>query len=205
MTLKSMIDESYVVKPGRLSDKDIYALCTGDSPMISPFVGEQKGKPSYGLSSAGVDFRLGPKYLAQIPATEFGFALDPLDGEHQELQWEEREAEDGIIVIPPLGCLLTETVERVDMPDDVVAIVLGKSTYARSGLLVNATPIENGFRGVITLELYNCNSTYSIVLRVGQGIAQMVFDKTANKPARGYDTREIPATYQHQQGVTPSK
>jgi len=200
-----MLDIDYKKCPGRLSDKDITFLCIGDNPMISPFVGEQKGKPSFGLSSAGVDFRLGYKYLAQIPSAEFGFALDPLNCEHQELQWEEREAVDGIIIIPPLGCILTETVERVDMPDDVVAIVLGKSTYARSGLLVNATPIENGFRGIITLELYNCNRTYSIVLRAGQGIAQMIFDRMANKPARGYDTREVSATYQDQSGVTPSR
>ena len=152
-----MLDIDYKPKPGLLADIDITYLCLGDTPMISPFVAKQVGNPSAGLSSAGYDLRLGAKYLTQNETICFDLPLDPLNPAHHEFQWDEYESKDGIILVPPLGCVLAETIESVNMPYDVTAIILGKSTYARCNLLVNATPIENGFRGIITLELHNCS------------------------------------------------
>jgi len=207
-----MIDnKEYRAKPGRLSDIDIAFLCKGENPMISPFSETQQGKPSFGLSSAGYDFTLGAKYYRQtdhvmyLDREEEFWEIDPLNKEHQEAAWRACEAENDVIFINPLECLLTETVEKINMPDDVVAEVLGKSTYARCGLLVNATPLEPGWRGVITLELHNCSPIYPIMLRVGQGISQGIFTRMANPPARTYGTRETAPKYQDQQGVTLSK
>jgi len=200
-----MIDETYVAKPGRLSDRDITYLCVGENPMISPFLAKQVGRPSAGLSSAGYDFRLAPTFLRQKYTTVVDAPIDPLNSEHQKNTWFEEEAKDGVIVIKPLECLLTATMETINMPDDVVAEVLGKSTYARCGLLVNATPLEPEWKGVITLELHNCSPIYPIVLHVGQGIAQGIFSRMANPPARTYSNRETSATYQNQTGVTTSR
>ena len=199
-----MINENYKPQPGRLSDKDITWLCMGSNPMISPFVAKQSGKPSFGLSSAGYDFRLGEFYYEQLaPITDF--VVDPLSEIDQIATWVRRQAKDGKIIIPPSGCLLTETIETMNMPDDVVATVLGKSTMARNNIILNTTPLEPGWRGVVTLEIHNCSSLYSVVLRVGHGIAQCLFDRMANPPARTYSNRETSATYQDQTGVTFSR
>jgi len=196
---------------GRLSDIDIKELCVGDKPMISPFLDVQKGKPSAGLSSCGYDFRLGAKYYRQtdhimyLDSGEEFWEIDPLNKEHQEASWEACEAEGEFIIIGPLECLLTETMEKINMPNDVVAEVLGKSTYARNNIIVNSTPLEPEWRGIVTLELHNSSPIYPVKLRVGQGIAQAIFSRMANPPARTYSNRETPATYQDQLGAALSR
>ncbi len=200
-----MIDEGYRAKPGRLSDCDITYLCMGDKPMISPFIARQMGDISFGLSTSGYDFRLGANYLAQDETIRFDTPVDPLNKEHQELQWIKKEAKDGIIVIRPLECLLLETMETVNMPKDVVGIVLGKSTYCRNNLILNTSPLEPKWKGKITLEMKNCSPIYPVMLRVGQGISQGIFDRLPNPPSRGYDEREVDGKYQNQKGVTASR
>ena len=201
-----MIDETYKPQSGRLSDRDITYLCVGDNPMISPFSAKQSGKPSFGLSSAGFDFRLGNTYYRQKEYTgEYFRVIDPLSEEDQSFSWIKEEAKDGEIIIYPGECLLTATMETIDMPDDIVATVLGKSTYARNNIIVNATPLEPGWRGVVTLELHNCSNEFPVKLRVGHGIAQVTFERMANPPARTYSNREVDGKYQDQVGVTVSK
>jgi len=200
-----MIDNGeYKVKPGHLSDIDIAFLCKGENPMISPFSATQQGKPSYGLSSSGYDFRLGKSYYIQKDGC-FVRVIDPLSKDDQEFSWVKKEAEDGEIIIYPGECILTETMETINMPDDVVATVLGKSTYARNNIIVNATPLESGWRGIVTLELHNCSNEFSVKLRVGQGIAQAIFNRMANPPARTYSNRESGGVYQDQKGATTSR
>jgi len=201
-----MIDETYIAKPGRLSDRDITYLCVGENPMISPFSAKQAGKPSFGLSSSGYDFRLGAIYYRQKEYTgEYYRTIDPLSKEDQSFAWERYEAENNEIIIYAGECILTETMETINMPDDVVSTVLGKSTYARNNIIVNATPLESGWRGIVTLELHNCSNEFPVKLRVGQGIAQAIFDRMANPPARTYSNREVDGKYQDQVGVTTSK
>jgi len=199
-----MITKNYKPQAGRLSDVDIAWLCHCDKPMIDQFIEIQAGKPSYGLSSSGYDFRLGKTYYIQKDGC-FVRVIDPLSKADQEFSWIKKEAENDEIVIYPGECILTETMETIDMPDDVVAMVLGKSTYARNNIIVNATPLEPGWRGIVTLELHNCSDEFSVKLRVGQGIAQVVFDRMANPPKRIYSNRETSATYQDQLGVTLSR
>ena len=199
-----MIDETYIAKPGRLSDRDITYLCVGDNPMISPFSAKQAGKPSFGLSSCGYDLRLGKTYYVQNE--DFGNVIvDPLSKQDQYNVWTKRESIGDEIIIGPGECLLTETIEEINMPDDVVAVVLGKSTMARNNILLNTTPLEPGWKGIVTLEIHNTSHVNSVKLRVGQGIAQALFERMANPPTRTYSNRETSATYQNQTGVTTSR
>jgi len=199
-----IVDRQYEPKNGRLSDVDISWLCSGDKPMISPFLGSQAGKPSFGLSSCGYDLRLGKNYCVQNKDAG-NMIVDPISKEDQEMAWIKKTAIGDEIIIEPGECILTETVETIDMPDDVVAIVLGKSTFARNNLLVNATPLEPGWRGIITLELHNTSHVNSVKLHVGQGIAQGLFERMANPPARTYSNRESGGVYQDQKGATTSR
>jgi len=200
------MNNEYTVKSGHLSDVDIAFLCKGENPMISPFSETQQGKPSYGLSTSGFDFRLGGTFYRQKEYTgEYYRVIDPLSEEDQSFSWVKEEAKDGEIIIYPGECLLTETMETINMPDDVVATVLGKSTYARNNIIVNATPLESGWRGIVTLELHNCSNEFPVKLRVGQGIAQAIFNRMANPPARTYSNRESGGVYQDQKGATTSR
>lgn len=181
-----------------LSDREIAALCQGPRPMISPFIPRQEGKPTYGLSSFGYDIRLGRRFL--VPLGGVNAVLDPLSFPRELFR--EIEAET-TFELAPHSQVLAETVEVFAMPDDVMGVCWGKSSYARCGLLVNVTPLEPRWRGRLTLELANL-SPLPIRLHVGQGIAQVVFFR-GRRPARGYDEKEAGGLYQDQAGVTPPR
>jgi dCTP deaminase len=177
-----------------LNDKEIKELCVGDNPMLAPFVSEQKGKPSFGLGSAGYDLCLGGMFLLHKP--HLSGTLDPLNVNNDLFK---EIHEENIFYIRPHTQVLAESIEWFDMPDNVMSIILGKSSYARLGLLVNATPAEPMWAGHLTLELANLSSL-PIALHVGQGIAQALFFKV-NRPERGYTEKESGGIYQNQQGV----
>jgi len=178
-----------------LSDREIIALCQGERPMIEPFIPYQAGKPSWGLGSFGYDIRLGKKFL--VPLGGVNAVLDPVDfprGHFREIQAEET------FELAPHSQVLAESVETFNMPDDVMGVCWGKSTYARCGLLVNVTPLEAGWRGRLTIELANL-SPLPIRLHIGQGIAQIVFFR-GERPKRTYGEKEAGGGYQDQPGVT---
>jgi deoxycytidine triphosphate deaminase len=102
-----------------------------------------------------------------------------------------------MLAIAPLTTILVETVEEFSVPNDLVGIVLGKSTYARHGLLINATPLEPGWRGILTLEVTNLSRYKTICLKRGHGIAQVLFAKITSPEY--YD-----GNYQDQVGVRVS-
>ena len=149
--------------------------------MIDPFVHYKKrtleGKPviSYGTSSYGYDLRLSSKefYIFKPSADE----IDPknFNAEDHLEQAELHKGESGkYFVMPPNSYALGVTLERVAMPDNVLGIVLGKSTYARTALVCNCTPIEPGWEGHITLEF--CNGSNSpIMVYADEGICQLLF------------------------------
>lgn len=178
-----------------LSDREIMELCQGEHPMISPFVPRQEGKPSYGLSSFGYDIRLGRRFL--VPLGGMNAILDPVNFPREHFR--EIEA-DAVFELAPHSQVLAESVEVFHMPDDVLGVCWGKSSYARCGLLVNVTPLEPRWRGRLTLELANL-SPLPIRLHVGMGIAQVVFFR-GRRPLRGYDEKEAGGLYQDQPGVT---
>jgi len=105
--------------------------------------------------------------------------------------------------LPPNSQVLSESVERFNIPADVCAVCWGKSSYARCGLLVNITPLEPGWKGILTMALINTTRS-AIRLHVGQGIAQAVFFR-GRRPKRTYAEKEAGGGYQNQSGVTLPK
>lgn len=138
--------------------------------MITPFRSQQvssEGSISYGLTSFGYDIRCGNTF--EIYGG--GWVLDPKRFQPAEsISVLEHEP----IIIPPHGFALTYSMERLKIPRSVLGVVLGKSTYARCGLVVNTTPLEPEWEGYITLELSN-TTDHPIVVYACEGIAQIVF------------------------------
>ncbi len=163
-------------KHGILSDKEIRALCESVGmidPYVPELVREQDGKKviSYGQSSFGYDIRAGEEWF--IMDERFGNKiLDPKDFDSTVMV--RVVSEEAPILIPPHSFALTHSVERFKMPEDVVGVAVGKSTYARSGLLVNITPLEPGWEGWLTVEVINPSPHY-LKVYPNEGIAQILF------------------------------
>ncbi len=180
--------------PGILPDVEIRELSLR-SGMIEPFVEKQKaeGMISYGLSSYGYDARLAPEFMV---FTNVDNALvDPK--EFSDKSFVERNADT--CIIPPNSFALARTVEYFRIPDDVMVICLGKSTYARCGLIVNVTPLEPGWEGQVTLEISNTTPLPAKVY-ANEGIAQFLFFKGARPCGTSYADRA--GKYMGQRGVT---
>ncbi len=179
---------------GILNDKEIKALCLKEPMMIAPCSFTQSGAPSHGLGSFGYDICLGKHFL--IPKK--GEVLDPIQ---RDLSAWEQVVEDDVYMLPPNGVVLAESLECFNMPPDVFGLTYGKSSYARSGVFVNVTPLEPMWRGVLTIEIKNLNPFNPVPLYVGEGIAQVVFLQ-GEEPERNYENKEQ-RFYQDQAGVTP--
>jgi dCTP deaminase len=156
--------------------------------MITPFVPEmvrQVSTPSsiesvisYGLGSYGYDIRLSPrefKVFRRFP----GLIVDPKGTGADTCMEPVRLREAGVdnesyFILPAHSYGLGVAVERLDMPRDVTALCIGKSTYARWGIIANLTPIEAGWKGHLTLEFSN-SSDADVRLYANEGIAQLLF------------------------------
>lgn len=163
-----------------LADWEIKKLALEDD-MIAPFVdhlvnknGERK-LLSYGLSSYGYDIRLSPKQCLIFGKIQAG-DCDPKDFDPDILRPTELlEDERGqYFLLPPYGYCLGVAYERLKLPRDVTVVAVGKSTYARSGILVNITPAESGWQGYLTLEISNCTGLYNRIY-ANEGITQLLF------------------------------
>jgi dCTP deaminase len=117
--------------------------------MIEPFVEhlEREGVISYGLSSFGYDLRAAAEWRVFVNA--FNTVVDPKAFDEASFV----ELEDDVCIIPPNSFALTRSVEYLRIPDDVLVVALGKSSYARTGIVANVTPLEPGWEGHVTLEL----------------------------------------------------
>jgi len=169
-----------------------------DHGMIEPFVDRQtrEGVISFGLSSYGYDARVAPEFRI---FTNVDNAL--VDPKHFNAQsFVERNGES--CVIPPNSFALARTVEYFRIPRDVLVICLGKSTYARCGMIVNVTPLEPEWEGHVTLEISN---TTPLPARVyaNEGICQFLFLKGESPPEVSYADRS--GKYMRQTGVTLPK
>ena len=109
------------------------------------------------------------------------------------------ESTDGYVIIPPNSFALCETVETFDIPRDVLVLCVGKSTYARCGLIVNVTPLEPEWRGKVTIEISNTTPLPAKVY-AGEGIAQFVFLKGDRVCEKSYADKA--GKYQDQAGLT---
>jgi len=164
--------------------------------MIEPFVDGQVREDvvSYGLSSFGYDMRVAGEFRVFTPNI-YNSVVDPKRIDERALV--EYEVDDHIL-IPPNSYVLGRSIEYFRMPSDVLGLVLGKSTYARSGIIVNVTPLEPGWEGHVTIEIGNGTPLPAKVYSE-EGIAQVVF-LTGEAPEVSYDQKE--GKYQHQEGIT---
>ncbi|MFN3701098.1 MAG: dCTP deaminase [Alphaproteobacteria bacterium] len=183
--------------PGILPDHEIRRLAL-EAGMIEPFVEKQTrdGVISYGLSSYGYDSRCSDDF--KIFTNVDNALVDPKN--FSEHSFVDRKSD--VCVIPPNSFVLTHTVEYFRIPKDVLVICLGKSTYARCGLIVNVTPLEPGWEGHVTLEISN---TTPLPARVyaNEGIAQFLFFKGSSPCEVSYADRQ--GKYMGQRGVTLPK
>jgi dCTP deaminase len=149
--------------------------------MIAPFqdklISEENNTPilSYGLSSYGYDIRLSPSQCLLFGGVQHGTAdvknFDPEILKETELHEDEKGK---YFIIPPFGYCLGVAMERLCLPRDVTVVAVGKSTYARGGILVNITPAEAGWEGYLTLEISNCTSLFNKIY-ANEGICQLLF------------------------------
>lgn len=171
---------------------------------IEPFAeGEKRpGSVSYGVSSYGYDVRVGTRFQIFTPTPASGGVsiVDPKRFTKDlfvEVDVEETGSDH--VVIPPNSFALCETVEWFDIPRDVLVICVGKSTYARCGLIVNVTPLEPEWRGKITLEISNTTPLPAKVY-ANEGMAQLIFLKADRVCAVSYADKQ--GKYQDQEGLT---
>ncbi|QEK39217.1 dCTP deaminase [Candidatus Nesciobacter abundans] len=175
-----------------LNDSQIKEL--SKNGMISNFSEKNvcKGVISFGLSSFGYDARLSNDY--KICTNTYSTIIDPKNFDEKTFIHHSGET----CLIPPGGFVLCMTMEKFKIPNDVLVICVGKSTYARCGLIVNVTPLEPGWEGYVTLELSN-TSTVPIKVYSGEGICQFLFFK-GDKCSNSYKDKS--GKYMHQEEIT---
>jgi len=170
---------------------------------IKPFESGTKrpGKISYGVSSYGYDVRVGQTF--KVFTNVHTQIVDPKQFSDRSFVVIDAGAEGkDHVLIPPNSFALCETVETVVMPRGYLAICVGKSTYARCGIIVNVTPIEPEWRGKITLEISNTTPLPAKVY-VNEGIAQLLFLKGDQVCSVSYADKS--GKYQDQVGLTLPK
>ncbi len=186
-----------------LSDAEINEINKNNnfiSPFINSQIKEEDGKKviSYGLSSFGYDIRCSNYFM--LFSKKPGEVIDPKNFS-ENLVDEYVVMSGDPFILPPHTFALTHSQETLTMPSDVLAICLGKSTYARTGLIVNVTPIEPGWTGQITIEISN-TTDLPIYVYPNEGIAQLIFFKGA-LPTVTYSDRK--GKYQNQVNITLPK
>lgn len=171
---------------------------------IEPFEENVKrlGRVSYGVSSYGYDVRVGTRFKIFSPTPRHGgiAVVDPKRfGDDLFVEVDTAKQGTDHVVIPPNSFALCETVEYIEVPRDVLVICLGKSTYARCGIIVNVTPLEPEWRGKVTLEISN---TTPLPARVyaNEGIAQFIFLRGEKPCEKSYADKG--GKYQDQAGLT---
>ena len=191
-------------------DDGMPVLCDSqirESIRIEPFEPAIKrpGKISYGVSSYGYDVRVGSRFKI--------FTATPLHGDvaivdpkrfSDDFMVEVDVATTGRdhVIIPPNSFVLCETVETIEVPRDILVICVGKSTYARCGLIVNVTPLEPEWRGKVTLEISNTTPLPAKVY-ANEGVAQLIFLRAEQVCETSYADKA--GKYQDQSGLTLPK
>ena len=174
---------------------------------IEPFEpsGKRPGMVSYGVSSYGYDVRVGCLFKVFTNVAPHGgqTIVDPKNfSDDMFVTIDTAVTHSDHIIIPPNSFALAETIETFDIPRDVLAICVGKSTYARCGIIVNVTPLEPEWRGRVTLEISN-TTPLPAKIYANEGIAQMLFIKADRVCAVSYADKK--GKYQDQGGLTLPK
>jgi len=163
--------------------------------MIDPFCEEQVGRNvvSFGLSSYGYDIRVSDEFkiFTNINST----VVDPKNFDEANVV----DFKGDVAIVPPNSFALARTVEYFRIPRNVLAICLGKSTYARCGIIVNVTPFEPEFEGHITIEISN-TTPLPAKIYANEGIAQVLFLEGDEVCETSYKDKS--GKYQSQTGIT---
>ena len=162
--------------------------------MIDPFVESQvrEGVISYGLSSYGYDLRVADEF--RIFTNVHTAVVDPKHFDPRSFV----EVKSDICVIPPNSFALARSVEYFRIPRNILTICVGKSTYARCGIIVNVTPFEPEWEGFVTLEISNTSPLPARVYS-NEGICQVVFLEADELCETSYKDKK--GKYQAQQGI----
>lgn len=176
------------------SDKWIRRMCE-EHGMIEPFETGQvrDGKISYGISSYGYDIRVSPEF--KVFTNVHNTVVDPKNFDDRSFV----DVTGPECIIPPNSFALARTEEYFRIPRNVLVVCVGKSTYARCGLIVNVTPLEPTWEGYLTLEISNTTPLPAKVYG-GEGIAQLLFFEGDEEPEVAYADRK--GKYMKQVGVT---
>jgi dCTP deaminase len=175
------------------SDKWIRKMAL-EHKMIEPFVEGQihDGVISYGLSSYGYDIRVDNEF--KIFTNVFSAIVDPKAFDPKSMI----DFTGDMCIIPPNSFALAKTVEYFRIPRDTLTICVGKSTYARCGIIVNVTPFEPEWEGYVTLEISN-TTPLPAKIYANEGIAQVLFFEGDQICETSYADRK--GKYQKQQGI----
>jgi len=166
--------------------------------MIEPFESSQKreGVVSYGVSAYGYDMRVAPEF--KIFTNVLSSIIDPKHFDPKSFV----EFEGDVCIVPPNSFALARSVEYFRIPRKVMTITVGKSTYARCGIITNVTPFEPEWEGFVTLEISN---TTPLPARIyaNEGLCQILFFQSDEVCETSYADRK--GKYQKQQGIVLPK
>lgn len=200
-----------------LNDMQIDYLARNKN-MITPYIGESvkridnddtefhpimvgwnpyKKVISYGLSSFGYDLRVKDGFQLFYRGVHDG-VIDPKAFDKRNVGLIHAKDGDDFIIVPPNSFALAESIETFKIPQDVLGVVYGKSTYARCGIITNVTPLEPGWEGTVTLEISNTTSLPAKIY-INEGLCQVLFMQ-GERPRTTYSDRN--GKYQNQSGIT---
>ena len=169
-----------------------------DHDMINPFSEKQVGAGviSYGLSSYGYDLRVADEFkiFTNINST----VVDPKQFDERSFITVRQE----VAIIPPNSFALARSVEYFKIPRDVITLCVGKSTYARCGIIVNVTPFEPEWEGFVTLEISN-STPLPAKIYANEGLCQILFFQSDEQCETSYKDRK--GKYQAQRGIVLPK
>ncbi|WP_333023496.1 dCTP deaminase [Wolbachia endosymbiont of Pentidionis agamae] len=163
--------------------------------MIEPFIDYKncEGVVSYGLSSYGYDARVGNKF--KVFTNVNSVVVDPKNfSDHSFI-----DRETDVCIIPPNSFALASTVEYFRIPRNTLVICVGKSTYARCGIIINVTPLEPEWEGHVTLEFSN-TTPLPAKIYANEGACQFIFLRSNDECMKSYN--DLQGKYMHQQGIT---
>lgn len=166
--------------------------------MIEPFNKEQvrEGVISYGISSYGYDMRIADEF--KIFTNINNTIVDPKGFDIKSFI----DFKGDVCIVPPNSFVLGRSVEYFRIPREVLVICLGKSTYARCGIVINVTPLEPEWEGYVTIEISN-TSPLPAKIYANEGIAQLLFIEGSEVCERSYADKA--GKYQAQKGITLAK
>ncbi len=169
-----------------------------DHGMIEPFVDTQvsAGIVSYGLSSYGYDIRVADEF--KIFTNIYNTLIDPKAFDPRSFV----DVQGDVCIVPPNSFALARTIEYFRIPRDILTVCVGKSTYARCGIIVNVTPFEPEWEGFVTLEISN-TTPLPAKIYANEGIAQVLFFQSDEVCERSYADKK--GKYLKQTGVTLPK